>query len=163
MQPTSPAESNIKQTKKKRKEEPLVIPVHLLYDMSTFPFIDFSQGWISGLSEEEGKLHPTTGGLRIGKKMQERTPSDPFNEDLEWDRDGQYYHYLTKWMHALNCVSKSTGDMQYDVFASELAQGTHSHFTYGIGSGRKRMYWKMSIDLSRPLVPSMGHHDPLDG
>jgi hypothetical protein len=25
------------------------------------------------------------------------------------------------------------------------------------------MAWKMSIDLSRPLVPSMGHHDPLDG
>jgi hypothetical protein len=25
------------------------------------------------------------------------------------------------------------------------------------------MYWKMSIDLSRPLVPSMGLHDPLDG
>ncbi|HLO25879.1 MAG TPA: hypothetical protein VK187_07185, partial [Geobacteraceae bacterium] len=27
----------------------------------------------------------------------------------------------------------------------------------------KRMYWKMSIDLRRPLVPSMGQHDPLDG
>jgi hypothetical protein len=25
------------------------------------------------------------------------------------------------------------------------------------------MYWKMSIDLSYPLVPSMGQHDPLDG
>jgi hypothetical protein len=25
------------------------------------------------------------------------------------------------------------------------------------------MYWKMSIDLSRALVPSMGQHDPLDG
>jgi len=25
------------------------------------------------------------------------------------------------------------------------------------------MYWKMSIDLSRPLVDSMGQHDPLDG
>lgn len=25
------------------------------------------------------------------------------------------------------------------------------------------MYWKMSIDLSRPLVSSMGHHDALDG
>ena len=25
------------------------------------------------------------------------------------------------------------------------------------------MYWKMSTDLSRPLVPSMGQHDPLDG
>jgi hypothetical protein len=25
------------------------------------------------------------------------------------------------------------------------------------------MYWKMSIDLSHPLVSSMGQHDPLDG
>jgi hypothetical protein len=25
------------------------------------------------------------------------------------------------------------------------------------------MYWKMSVDLMRPLVASMGHHDPLDG
>ena len=25
------------------------------------------------------------------------------------------------------------------------------------------MYWKMSIDLTRSLVPSMGQHDPLDG
>jgi hypothetical protein len=25
------------------------------------------------------------------------------------------------------------------------------------------MYWKMSIDLTRPLVRSMGQHDPLDG
>ena len=25
------------------------------------------------------------------------------------------------------------------------------------------MYWKMSTDLSRPLVTSMGQHDPLDG
>lgn len=25
------------------------------------------------------------------------------------------------------------------------------------------MYWKMSIDLSYPLVPSMGQHDPVDG
>jgi len=25
------------------------------------------------------------------------------------------------------------------------------------------MFWKMSIALTYPLVPSMGHHDPLDG
>lgn len=25
------------------------------------------------------------------------------------------------------------------------------------------MYWKMSVDLSRPLISSMGQHDPLDG
>jgi hypothetical protein len=39
----------------------------------------------------------------------------------------------------------------------------HRGFTYVHGAGRRRMYWKASIDLSRPLVPSMGQHDPLDG
>jgi hypothetical protein len=67
-------------------------------------------GWISGLSEQEGGLHPTKGGLRIGKGMNERGPGDPYDEQLEWDRDGQYYHYLTKWMHALNKASRVTGD-----------------------------------------------------
>lgn len=67
-------------------------------------------GWISGLDEREGKRHPTKGGLRIGKEMNERRPADPFDERLEWDRDGQYYHYLTKWMHALNRVSRVTDD-----------------------------------------------------
>jgi hypothetical protein len=48
--------------------------------------------------------------------------------------------------------------------AVELAHTAHTRFTYRSPSGgRKRMYWKMSIDLSRPLVPSMGQHDPLDG
>jgi len=121
-------------------------------------------GWISGLNEQEGKMHPAAGGLRIGKKMNERRPSDPFDEDLEWDRDGQYYHYLTKWMHALNRVSRVTGDTTCNIWAMELAKTAHARFTYvPSGGGQKRMYWKMSIDLSYPLVPSMGYHDPLDG
>ena len=121
-------------------------------------------GWISGLDEREGKRHPTKGGLRIGKEMNERRPTDPFDERLEWDRDGQYYHYLTKWMHALNRVSRVTGDSTYNTWAMELAKTAHARFTYGPSSGgQKHMYWKMSIDLSDPLVPSMGHHDPLDG
>jgi hypothetical protein len=121
-------------------------------------------GWISGLDEQEGTLHPTTGGLRIGKNMDERSPSDPFDEQLEWDRDGQYYHYLTKWMHALNRVSQATRDSSYNIWAIELAKTAHARFTYVPSSGgQKRMYWKMSIDLSHPLVQSMGQHDPLDG
>ena len=52
-------------------------------------------GWISGLSEPEGEQHPTRGGLRIGKPLNERQPDEPFDERLEWERDGQYYHYLT--------------------------------------------------------------------
>jgi hypothetical protein len=125
---------------------------------------DARTGWISGLDEEEGKMHPTKGGLRIGKTMNERQPSVPVDEDLEWDRDGQYYHYLTKWMHALNRVSQVTGESVYNTWAMELAKTAHARFTYVPPSrGRKRMYWKMSIDLSYPLVESMGHHDPLDG
>ena len=125
---------------------------------------DSRSGWISGLSEEEGRIHPTAGGLRIGKGMNERNPKEPYDEQAEWDRDGQYYHYLTKWMHALNRVSRVTGNFAFNVWAIELAKAAHARFTYlpSRASG-KRMYWKMSIDLSRPLVPSMGQHDPLDG
>jgi hypothetical protein len=125
---------------------------------------DSRKGWISGLGEKEGEKHPTIGGLRIGKKMNERRPAEPFDQSLEWDRDGQYYHYLTKWMHALNRVSRVTEDSDYNTWAMELAKTAHAKFTYALSAGGlKRMYWKMSIDLSYPLVPSMGHHDPLDG
>jgi hypothetical protein len=121
-------------------------------------------GWISGLGDEEGELHPTRGGLRIGKQLNERRPDEPPDEHLEWDRDGQYYHYLTKWMHALHCLSRVTGDKVYIRWAMELAQAAHAGFSYTPSwDGAKRMYWKMSIDLSRPLVTSMGQHDPLDG
>ena len=70
------------------------------------------------------------GGLRIGKQLNERRPDEPPNERLEWDRDGQYYHYLTKWMHALNCVSQVTGDPTYIRWAMELAKTAHARFAY---------------------------------
>jgi hypothetical protein len=86
------------------------------------------------------------------------------DERLEWDRDGQYYHYLTKWMHALNRAGRVTGASIYTAWAIELAKTAHAGFTYvPPTSSEKRMYWKMSIDLSYPVVRSMGHHDPLDG
>jgi len=122
------------------------------------------RGWISGLAPEEGELHPTAGGLRIGKILPERMAGEPYNPYLEWDRDGQYYHYLTKWMHALARVGSVTGNPLFVTWAIELAQVAHARFVYTLpGSSQRRMYWKMSIDLSRPLVPSMGQHDPLDG
>lgn len=125
---------------------------------------DPRHGWISGLSDQEGEENPTKGGLRIGKQLNERKPDEPFNDRLEWDRDGQYYHYLTKWMHALHQVSLATGDARCHRWAVELARTAHARFTYrSTPGGELRMRWKMSIDLSYPLVPSQGHHDPLDG
>ncbi len=120
-------------------------------------------GWISGLGEDQGESHPTRGGLRIGKQLNERKPEEPFDPNLEWERDGQYFHYLTKWMHALNRVARIKQDRTYRRWAAELARTAHNAFTYELPStGEKHMYWKMSIDLSYPLVPSMGQHDPLD-
>jgi hypothetical protein len=101
---------------------------------------DRRTGWISGLDEEEGRMHPTGGGLRIGKGMNERGPRDPYDERLEWDREGQYYHYLTKWMHALNRVSRVTGETIYNRWAIELAKTAHARFTYSSSSGKKCMY-----------------------
>lgn len=126
---------------------------------------DERTGWISGLSEVEGEAHPTVGGLRIGKPLPERGPDEPFDDDLEWERDGQYYHYLTRWTHALARLGRELDDPEPLRYATELARSAHAAFVHpapGLPGGRG-LAWKMSIDLSRPLVPSMGHHDPLEG
>lgn len=125
---------------------------------------DARTGWISGLGPQEGEAHPTRGGLRIGKPLPERGPGDRVDERLEWDRDGQYFHYLTKWMHALDQLARATGQAMFNLWACELAHAAHRAFVYASPDGKgKRMYWKLSVDLSRPQVASMGCHDPLDG
>lgn len=123
---------------------------------------DRRRGWLSGLSERDGAAHPTSGGLRIGKRLPERGPEEPFDPQLEWERDGQYFHYLTKWMGALDAMARATRRATFHVWARELAVVAHRAFVHGPLQSR-RMVWKMSVDLSRALVPSMGQHDPLDG
>lgn len=123
---------------------------------------DPRHGWLSALDERAGEKHPTRGGLRIGKDLPERGAGDPMDRSLEWDRDGQYFHYLTRWMHALDQVSRFHGERRFNLWARELAHVAHDAFCYGT-TGRRRMHWKMSIDLTRPLVPSMGQHDPVEG
>ncbi|MFP4352321.1 MAG: hypothetical protein ACLFSZ_04740 [Puniceicoccaceae bacterium] len=119
------------------------------------------EGWISGLPEKEGVHHPTLGGLRIGKPRPERPPGGTADERLEWERDGQYFHYLTRWMQTLLRAGRETGDHRFVRWAAELAQASSAFVSEA--RGRPRMYWKMSIDLSRPLVSGMGAHDPLEG
>jgi hypothetical protein len=130
-------------------------------------FLDLAQRLIAQVHQVLGAhraddAHPTQRGLRIGKLRPEREPQQPYDPELEWERDGQYYHYLTKWMHALHRTALAAGDERYREWAIELAKAAHRAFAYPAGAPQ-RMYWKMSVDLSRPLVPSMGAHDPLDG
>ena len=139
----------------------LVAQVHFV--LGSYSEEDSRSGWISGLGEQVGYKHPTAGGLRIGKPLLERSPEQALDDRVEWDRDGQYFHYLSRWMQALIRMAAHTGEGDYQRWALELARAAHRGFTYSTtAGGPMRMYWKMSIDLSRPLVTSMGHHDPLD-
>jgi len=95
---------------------------------------------------------PTLGGLRIGK-------SDPENTR---DGDGQYFHYLTKWMFALNRMSLATDNAKYNSWAVDMAKAVYPNFVYCVSSNY-RMYWKISIDMSKPLVLSEANLDPYDG
>lgn len=96
--------------------------------------------------------HPIKNGLRIGKTE---------NESASMDGDGQYFHYNTKWMFALNRLSFICKDPKYNQWAMEMAKCIFPKFVHW--GKMPRMCWKMSIDLSETLVPSEGNLDPLDG
>lgn len=119
------------------------------------------KGWISGLTDEKAEFHPTAGGLRIGKRLPERKEDEAFDERLEWERDGQYFHYLTKWINTLLQADNETKNSQYSRWAAELLEAASAFVENG--NQDPKMYWKMDTRLSRPLVSSMGAHDPLEG
>lgn len=96
--------------------------------------------------------HPLSGGLRIGKI-----------DEAGSDGDGQYFHYLTVWMFALSRMTLITLDDWYNEQAVSLARVVLPRFMRNMDSDRPRMFWKMSMDLSRPLVMSEGNLDPIDG
>jgi hypothetical protein len=140
----------------------LIVQVHQV--LGRYRADDVRRGWISGLDEETGQRHPTRRGLRIGKTLKERQSGEPIDERLEWDRDGQYFHYLTKWMHALCLAAFVTSDPKHVAQALELGEAAFSGFVRRSASGDAvGIYWKMSTDLSRPLTFAMGLHDALDG
>lgn len=103
---------------------------------------------LPGATEQD----PLGGGLRIGKE-QECGP----------DGDGQYHHYLTMWMFALNRLSMATGDPSFNSQGVSLAKAIHPHFFLNRTSERPKMVWKVAMDLSRPLVASEGNLDAMDG
>lgn len=96
--------------------------------------------------------NPLGGGLRIGKVE----ASGP-------DGDGQYHHYLTLWMFALNRLSIASGIATYNDQAIALAIAIHPRFFVDRTYSSARMVWKISMDMSRPLVSSQGRLDATTG
>ncbi|KAM5537581.1 hypothetical protein V8D89_008659 [Ganoderma adspersum] len=99
--------------------------------------------------------HPLAGGLRIGKEADEDDPGG--------DGDGQYHHYLTLWMFALNRMARASCERRYNDLAIELARAVHPAFVRDRDAPRPRMCWKTSVDLRRVAVSSEGNLDPIDG
>lgn len=150
-----------RQTKDEHYKEMALLLVDAVHSvLGRYHHEDERKGYISGL--KNAQEHPTIAGLRIGKAVKERAPDELYDERAEWDREGQYFHYLTKWMFALSQVARVSRNAKYIRWAVELAKTAHRAFTYKTVDGTMRMYWKMSTDLSRPLVASMGQHDALD-
>lgn len=95
---------------------------------------------------------PLAGGLRIGKM-----------EEGGMDGDGQYLHYLTLWMFALNRLAVAAGERAYNDLAVQLAAAVHPYFFYRSTSRQLRMVWKVSMDMKSVLVGSEGHIDGATG
>lgn len=96
--------------------------------------------------------NPLGGGMRIGKL-----------DEGGSDGDGQYHHYLTIWMFALNRMAIASSDPGYNDQAIALAKAIHPRFFKDVKSAMPRMYWKIAVDMSRPLVASEGNLDAVDG
>jgi hypothetical protein len=82
------------------------------------------QSRLPGATDE----NPLGGGLRIGKE-------DAAGSDC----DGQYHHYLTLWMFALNRLSIAANDPSYNAQAISLAKAIHPRFFVGRSSSHPRM------------------------
>ncbi|KAK5994756.1 hypothetical protein PT974_03139 [Cladobotryum mycophilum] len=103
---------------------------------------------LNGATESE----PLRGGLRIGKMSADGS-----------DGDGQYHHYLTLWMFALNRLSLATKDPSLNDLAIQLAEAIHPKFVSHLRSGDIKLVWKVSMDMKTILVPTEGHLDAVTG
>lgn len=56
-----------------------------------------------------------------------------------------------------------TGNKWYNDQAVSMAKAVLFRFMTNVSAKRPRMFWKLAMDLSRPLVHSEGNLDPIDG
>src|ERR1700751_2566082 len=67
----------------RRRATDLIDQVHQV--LGRYRRDDVRQGWISGLDEQSGQKHPTRGGLRIGKPLEERQVDETHAQPMEWE------------------------------------------------------------------------------
>ena len=108
----------------------VVLLVSLYRALGEQRWIDEAEGLVADVERVLGRSR----GIRIGE---------------EPDRNGQYFHYLTMWLFALQRLG--TIDGRYRRRAIELVREVHEPFVVP----RVGIHWKMREDLSRPY-PGFG-------
>lgn len=117
----------------------LVLLVSLHRQLGDRGYLDEAE-WLVG---EVDRVLGRARGIRIGEAA---------------DRDGQYFHYLAKWLFALGRLGRLKGEYRNRAIA--LAHDIHRAFVIpGMG-----VIWKMTEDLSGPYPGfGLGSLDAFDG
>ena len=90
----------------------------------------------------------------------------PVDERLEWDRDGQYFHYLTKWMHTRQSVvvevrsggaSEHDDERKLERRRASVVGLTASGYLDAVDSDDPAIHYELmpsefSFDLSKALI-----------
>jgi hypothetical protein len=107
----------------------LVLLVSLHRQLGERSYLDEAESLVGQVDRVLGRAH----GIRIGEAP---------------DRDGQYFHYLAKWLFALGRLGQLKGEYRNRAIA--LARDIHRAFVIpGMG-----VIWKMKEDLSGPTPDS---------
>jgi hypothetical protein len=96
--------------------------------------------------------------LRIGNPLPERGADEPNDEVLGWEREGQSFPYLTKWLDALSRAATALGQPEYHRHAVELAESVFSNFLQHAPSGETP--GPGLKDERRPIAPADPRHQP---
>ena len=108
----------------------VILLVSLYKELGRQSYLDEAESVVADVEEVLGRPR----GIRIGEAP---------------DRDGQYFHYLTMWLHALEVLGRCNPD--YRQKAIDLVRQVHEPF---LVRGRG-VFWKMREDLSGPY-PGIG-------
>mgnify|MGYP001818787138 FL=1 len=108
----------------------VILLVSLYKELGRQSYLDDAESVVANVDKVLGRPR----GIRIGEAP---------------DRDGQYFHYLTMWLHALEVLGRCIPD--YRQKAIDLVRQIHKPF---LVPGRG-VIWKMEEDLSGPY-PGIG-------
>ncbi len=99
----------------------------------------------AGSTRQRAGCTRARGGLRIGKRFPERGPRAMFEPELEWERDGQYFHYLSEMdARARSVQPRDARRLVSNLWAERARRGRAPRLLMAGSRSAPHLYWKMS-------------------